>query len=215
MGLRKLLGLTGRRFDSAAYWAKRYASGGNSGAGSYGRLARFKADTINAFVRERSIQSVIEFGCGDGNQLRLADYPTYVGYDVAEPCIAHCRRLFSADPNKTFRHLNEYRGEVAELSLSLDVIYHLIEESIYADYMRRLFEAAERYVIIYSSCRDEAGTAVHVRHRQFTDWVDEHRGDWRLFKHIPNPYPLRDDPHNETFADFYIFAKVPGRQDGA
>ncbi len=62
---------------SDKYWEQRYAVGGNSGVGSYGKFANFKAEVINKFVREHKIKSVIEFGCGDGNQLKLANYPSY------------------------------------------------------------------------------------------------------------------------------------------
>ena len=47
------------------------------------RLAAFKAEVPNDFVRARGIDSVIEFGCGDGAQLALAEYPAYVGIDVS------------------------------------------------------------------------------------------------------------------------------------
>ena len=36
--------------DSKHYWEDRYASGGNSGSGSYNKLAEFKSEVINAFV---------------------------------------------------------------------------------------------------------------------------------------------------------------------
>ncbi len=39
-----------RSFDSSAYWEERYIQGRNSGNGSYGRLAEFKAKIINDFV---------------------------------------------------------------------------------------------------------------------------------------------------------------------
>ena len=49
-----------------------YASGGSSGPGSYGRLAAGKADFLNRFVEDHQIKTVLEIGCGDGNQLSLA-----------------------------------------------------------------------------------------------------------------------------------------------
>src|SRR5258708_24901292 len=64
---------------SSAYWEDRYRTGGNSGAGSYNSLALFKAEILNAFVRANGVQKVIEFGCGDGNQLSLFEYPCYIG----------------------------------------------------------------------------------------------------------------------------------------
>jgi hypothetical protein len=59
--------------DSQSYWEDRYVSGGTSGPGSYDAQAEYKADFLNRFVRENAIGSVIEFGCGDGNQLGLAE----------------------------------------------------------------------------------------------------------------------------------------------
>ena len=136
---------------SASYWNKRYLSGGNSGVGSYGKFAEFKAGVLNDFVRENSVKSVIEYGCGDGNQLKRADYPQYIGFDVSPAAIAKCRSLFADDCTKQFRLVSEYAGDTAELTLSLDVIYHLVEDDVFDSYMRRLFGSATRFVIIYLS----------------------------------------------------------------
>ena len=73
------LALTRQRLrftGSASYWEHRYAYGGNSGAGSYGSTACAKADLLNSFLKDERLLSVIEFGCGDGHQLSLADYPS-------------------------------------------------------------------------------------------------------------------------------------------
>ncbi len=199
-------------FDSAAYWSQRYRTGGNSGAGSYGRLAAFKAEVINAFVKERGINSVIEFGCGDGAQLKRAEYPVYLGFDVADKSIEMCRAAMAGDPTKAFRNAQGYKHERADLTMSLDVIYHLIEDEVFHEYMRRLFYSAERYVIVYSSNRDASWPAAHVKHRKFTDWVEKHHADFKLVQHIPNRYPPAGDPENESFADFYIFERLPSQR---
>jgi SAM-dependent methyltransferase len=200
--------LAGETFDSAEYWSERYRDGGHSGAGSYGRLAEFKAEVLNAFVARHAITTVIEFGSGDGAQLELATYPRYVGYDVAERSLQLCRERFAGDPTKAFVHTDAYAGEQAELSLSLDVIYHLVEDPVFELYMTRLFDAGERFVIVYASNVDEATTASHVRHRRFTDWVAAHRPEFTLVEHIPNRYPLVSDPAEESFADFFVFART-------
>ena len=62
--------------SSGDYWERRYRLGMTSGPGSAGKLASFKADVLNEFVRDNGVQSVIEFGCGDGTQLTLAKYPS-------------------------------------------------------------------------------------------------------------------------------------------
>lgn len=166
---------------SADYWDRRYQLGSDSGAGSYGRSAAYKAAFVNRFVAEHSIRSVIEFGCGDGNQLSLADYPEYLGFDVSPEAVRTCRVKFNADPTKAFKLVDEYDGERADLTLSLDVIFHLVEDPVFEDYMRLLFEAAERYVIVYATNTNRRTPLdrAHVRHRRFTDWTAQRSG-WRL-----------------------------------
>lgn len=198
------------------YWESRYAGGGTSGAGSYNRLAAFKAEVINGFVQQQGIATVIEFGCGDGNQLTLARYERYLGFDVAKSAIDKCNSLFRGDATKTFKLMTEYSGEKAELSLSLDVIYHLIEDPVFDAYMRRLFASAERFVVIYSSndatLNETLRAASHVRHRRFSDWIDQIASDWKLLHHIRNRYPYSlANPAETSCADFYIYAKVSGQ----
>ncbi len=200
----------GARPKSRDYWVERYRSGGNSGAGSYGAFARFKAEVLNQFVAERKVANVIEFGCGDGNQLTLADYPSYLGFDVSREAVARCRELFRADSTKSFRLIDEYRGERAQLVLSLDVIYHLLEDSVFARHMEMLFQAADRYVVIYATNVDRPpGTcAAHERHRIFTAWVEAHRKDWRLVEQLANPLAGPPDDPNGLFAEFFFYARA-------
>ena len=77
----------------------------------------------------------------------------------------------------------------SELVRSLDVIYHLVEDDIYEKHMRDVFDAATRFVIIYSDNEEAPRIVLHVRHRRFSDWIHENRPDWRLFRHIPNRVP--------------------------
>lgn len=169
---------------SANYWEGRYQVGSDSGAGSYGLVAAQKAAFVNEFVAEHAVQSVIEFGCGDGNQLGLARYPRYLGLDVSREAVRICQEHFARDTTKAFKVVDEYDGERAELALSLDVIFHLVEDAVFEDYMSRLFDAAERYVIVFSSNTNRRTPIdrAHVRHRRFTDWTAQ-RADWRTLEH--------------------------------
>jgi hypothetical protein len=196
------------RFEgSSDYWEGRYEMGGNSGAGSYGRLAEFKANFLNTFVEQHQIQSVIEYGCGDGAQLILARYASYTGIDVSSKAVEMCRTRFADDTSKRFLEWNELAPDsAADLSLSLDVIYHLVEDSTFEAYMRRLFASARRFVIVYSSNKEEDSVVKWVRHREFTRWVERHQPEWRLHSTLKNAYPY--DPASSeptSFADFYVF----------
>ena len=178
--------------------------------GSYEFFAEFKADVLNEFVATHHVQTVIEFGCGDGNQLGLAKYPTYLGFDVSSAAILKCKELFRSDMNKSFSLMSDYPREKAELALSLDVIYHLVEDKVFEHYMQTLFEASNRYVIIYSSNLDDnrGYEGTHIRHRKFTRWIRENLQGWQLVKHLPNRYPYRGDYRKGSFAEFFIYEKA-------
>lgn len=213
--LRRWRGRSERGFPgSAAYWRQRYAEGGDSGIGSYGKFARFKAAVLNELFADESITGAIEFGCGDGHQVTLLQVPDYLGVDISAEAIARCRRRFDGQPGRRFIVADEYCGERAPCTLSLDVVYHLVEDSAFHDHMRQLFDAATQLVVVYSSNRDSDPDAdgPHIRHRQFTRWVDTHAAPWKLHRVISNPHPFRGDYASGSFADFFVF--VPRGDDG-
>jgi SAM-dependent methyltransferase len=199
-----------RRFKgSATYWDSTYRTGGNSGPGSYGRLAEFKAEVLNGFVERNAVKTVIELGCGDGAQLARARYPGYVGVDVSPSAIALCQERFAGDPSKQFFLLGATDGYAGahDLVLSLDVIFHLIEDAAFDRYMRDLFALADRYVIIYASNVDRAPMG-HVRHRRFTDWIEANATAWIQIDFIKNRYPFDPRRRDDTsYADFHVFGR--------
>jgi SAM-dependent methyltransferase len=197
-------------FSSAAYWEGRYRVGGNSGAGSYGRLAAFKAAFVNAFVELNDVRSVIEFGCGDGNQLSLLSIPQYTGVDVSATVLARCRARF---PNHVFVDPTGLADvPAASLGLSMDVIFHLTEDAVFADYMRALFGLSADYVIIYSSDCDARAPDRHVKHRLVSDYIRRVLPGWALLARVPNIYPFdARQPHDTSFSDFMVFGR--GRRD--
>jgi len=194
---------------SSDYWIVHYKKGGNSGLGSYDILANYKAEILNEFVKKNNILTVIEYGCGDGNQLKLAEYPQYIGFDISPTVISHCKKIFMEDQTKSFKMVNEYAGEIAELTLSLDVIFHLIEDDVFEKYIKRLFGTSTRYVVIYSSNRENQDKFQDptVRHRMFTDFVDAYISDWELIEHIPNKYPYQGDAAQGSFSEFFIYKR--------
>lgn len=204
------LGLKPEFTTSSDYWEERYRKGGNSGAGSYNRLAEFKAEFLNDYVKKNGIRTVIEFGSGDGAQLLLADYPEYVGVDVSRTVLEEANRKFADAPNISFIHTSEVTDRhKADLSLSLDVIYHLVEDTTFDAYMKQLFNAADKAAIVYASNEDRAWDNQHVRHRQFTRWVDQNRSDFVLKEQVKNKYPYDEqDIDNTSFADFFVYEKV-------
>jgi len=200
-----------RGFNSGHYWESRYSAGGNSGAGSYGRLAEFKSEVINRILKDHDIQTVVDWGVGDGNQLTMLNIPNYIGVDVSHTIVDRAREVWKSDAAKQFLHTSELPlKESRDLSMSIDVIFHLVEDRVFNQYMERLVNGSKKFVLVYSS--NYAGTRVaghHVLHRKFTDWIDSNAPIFKLKEHIKNRYPFDEsDQDNTSFADFFLFERL-------
>ena len=104
--------------------------------------------------------------------------------------------------NKNFITYDEYykNSNKYDLSLSLDVIYHLVEDEIYEKYMKDLFSSTNKFVIIYSTnWNDDKYNGSHVYHRKFTEYIDINFLNAKLIHHEPNKYP------SLSTAEFYIY----------
>lgn len=198
-------------FSSAEYWDSRYRKGRNSGAGSYGRLQRYKARFINDLVRLNQVRDIIDFGTGDGSFASQISCPLYVGVDVSQTAIERNRERFSGRQDLRFCNVAELDGEARrDLALSLAVIYHLVEDEVFERYMSNLFLFAKRFVVIYASNRDRNPSLKHVRHRAFSKYVATAFPEWQLAAIVPNVYPFqRQNPRDTSYADFYVYRR-PG-----
>lgn len=201
-------------FSSAEYWDKRYSSAGNSGAGSYGRLAEFKASVLNAYVADHGIARVLELGCGDGNQLSLANYENYVGLDISPTAVQICTDRFESNTHYRFDIISSVdlraleRAFDPQLVMSIDVLFHLVEDEIFHDYMTNLFQFERATVAIYSSNGNFNVSAPHIRNHKFTDWIAANAPEWELLEKVDNPYPWSEAaPDATSFCDFYFFRK--------
>ena len=187
-------------FASSDYWENRYKSGGNSGAGSYGEFCKFKSDVLNDFLKKNKIELTIELGCGDGNQLSKIDYNHYVGFDVSSTAITSCKFKFQDNQRYSFTSSISSLPKTADLMLSLDVIYHLVEDDVYDDYLSNLFKKSSEHVVIYSSNYNTEGSA-HVKHREFLKDVFSRFPEFKHYDTISPP------EHLQTTAEFYFFKR--------
>lgn len=201
---------------SGEYWEERYQKEGNSGAGSYTHLAEFKAEFLNNFVKSNAINTIMEFGCGDGNQLKIAKYPNYIGLDVSRTAINICHNLFKNDKTKSFliydslAFYDNHKIFKAELTLSLDVLYHLVEKEIFEKYLLDLFHTAEKYVIIYASDYDQEKEPIyqHENRRSFSKFVQAHIPEFKLIDTVKNKYRETQNGIENSISDFFVYQRI-------
>lgn len=188
-----------RHFNIDAYWEKRYADGRDSGEGSRGEMAKGKASTVNQVIFDYEIGSMIDWGCGDGQVLQhITEQVHYTGVDISPTVIGKVSQL---SPHRSF--VLDKTGTMitawlrADMSLSMDVMFHLVNDDDYYRYLNRLFKAAQKAVLIYSTDSDEGLTARHVMRRHWTPDVERMFPEWRLTSRYPHP----------ERAGFYLYNK--------
>lgn len=201
---------------STAFWEKNYKKGGTSGYGSYGKKGKTKAKFINKFLKDHpEIQKVIEFGCGDGNQISLINYPEFWGIDVSKTAVNMCNLKFAMNKDYHFRRLDSIdfnkflrQGSFGatilhnyfDLSISLDVLGHLVEEDIWKAYIDNLRRCTTKYILIHGkSENDYRLDTPHCISRDFVSYIEKNTF-FKLVKYTPNPV-------DGEGAGFYIFKK--------
>jgi len=192
--------------DSSSFWEQRYAYGGNSGKGSYGEEAVAKAKLLNDLIKNLNIKLVIELGSGDGHNASLYEVDQYVGFDISKTAVANCTRDYKHLNSHSFLHLNgEYHNHIARVNdglkpeeilvISFDVIFHLIEEHVFKNYMEQLAASNANYALVYASNYDKEGAQPHVRHRNFVKPMVAH--GW---KELPKFTKTVEDKHLVLFS---------------
>jgi SAM-dependent methyltransferase len=200
-----------REFDSNKYWEDRYKNNETSGDGSYGKLAIFKGNIIYNFIKEYDVKSILDLGCGDGNQLKYYNTTNinYIGVDPSSTIINKLKEIYKNDKNKKFIILDKNFNTKAELTLSCDVLFHLINLNIWEKHIDNLFNISTKYVIIYAYDFDQDWNN-HCKSRKFTDFIKKKYSNWQLIKVIKNEYPLFEgcDDKNASMSDFYFYKKI-------
>ena len=193
-------------YDPRTYWDERYKGTRKAGTGSLGDLYRFKLRIVQQMVSRYNVQSVIDYGCGDGAQLHELRVSRYLGLDISQKGIENAMRF--QGPHREYRMVPEdYDGAdaAAEMTVSLDVIQHL-PDGAYEQYMRTLFRMSARLVLIYAPNQEGEGMDLHPHmfFRRFTDWIKDNTGAHCL-RYIANEFPATVPAEHVSFSNFYLY----------
>jgi SAM-dependent methyltransferase len=136
-------------FDYKNYWDERYRKGQNSGKGSYGANAEFKAAHIHRVVKEYNCKSIADFGCGDGNQLSMFPNISYTGFDISPTIIEQNKVKF---PDKNFevmdmKNTSKY-NDIADLSICFDCLFHITQTKDWVILIDAVCNAAKNVIVI-------------------------------------------------------------------
>ena len=134
--------------SSSSYWETRYKSGGTSGSGSLGKLKDWKWSVIKKYAGE--IDSIIDVGCGDLSFWEERVLPdNYIGIDISETIVERNRSKWT----RVFIHASadEYvELPRARIVLCLDVLFHLMDDKLYAGTLRNLTRYSSTWIFVYT-----------------------------------------------------------------
>lgn len=196
------------KFDYIRYWNNRYEEGGTSGNGSYGELSIYKADIINSFINGHNINSIIEFGCGDGNNLSLYNFKKYLGLDVSEQSILININKYHDDNTKSFilynpRFFSNQNFITSELVICIDVLYHIVDDEGYFKTLLDIFSVSKKYVILYTSVdafEKNPYLGGHVKHRNTM-------ADLQKYDHF-KVIDVINNPHSEKSSAVFVILEL-------
>lgn len=153
---------------SYKYWENRYATGGNSGYGSYENFLTDKVKLLTQLVSDLGICSIADVGCGDCTILPHLTVERYVGYDIS-PTVINRHIQNNSDVSHTFRLIHDPITEPFDMALSLDVIFHQVDDVDYNEYIRHLVNTNAKYILILTMndriLSTEHAKAAHVKYR--------------------------------------------------
>lgn len=175
-------------FAIGEYWDWRYRkTKRGSGEGSRGAAAAAKAAFVNDLIREKQVETVIDWGCGDGEVARQFEVAEYIGLDISTAAVEICSRRITG-PGRTFLHFDGFTPPdlpPAQLALSLDVIFHQVDDDSYRRHLELVFGSAP-LVCIHSSNHDEQTGVAHFLSRAF---VRDIPAAWRCLREGPEGAP--------------------------
>tara|TARA_B100000900_G_scaffold414621_1_gene441792 strand:- start:1950 stop:2537 length:588 start_codon:yes stop_codon:yes gene_type:complete len=174
-----------------------------SGLGSRGDLAIFKIKYINDFIKEKNIESMIDFGCGDLQVSSNFEVQDYLGVDIVAH--THPDSVKSQNYNTTISRFDEFIGEKkVELCTCLDVFYHILNDEL--EYLhatiKNILEHSTKYVIIYAQDSYDSN---------YNNWKDHmHNSPWRQIIEKENVKLVKEQklPQPGTTAKFFIYEKI-------
>lgn len=192
-------------FEVSTYWDNRYRSGGGSGAGSEGTYLEIKKKVILPIINELGIKNIEDFGCGEGSLIPYLPLDRYKGYDISPTIINKLKNKYGGSTKYEFNLINEACVGEPDMALSLDVFFHLVEDSVCDEYLQKIIGSRPKWIlfltwnskVIYT----EHIKGTHVRYRDLTRHM-----------HCFDSYTLdRIIPHNHEIFSFYLYR---GKQNG-
>jgi hypothetical protein len=115
------------KLNNKSFWNNRYETNMTlgSGTGSRGNNLKLKEDLVRNILKEYSVESVLDIGCGDCEVNKNIDMPNYIGLDVSDVIVKRNSELY---PNRNYimGDFNYIKNKEikSDLVICFDVLIH-------------------------------------------------------------------------------------------
>lgn len=153
------------------------------------------------------LPTVLDLGVGDGRQALALSCTGVVsnvtGFDISWHIVHHLKTQLNVTRHDCLErgplYVYWYDGfELPEMvkdqgydvAISMQVVFHLLEDALYERYMDILFSFARHVVIIHapdSQTQLPAAAHEHMRYRIFSNWVAKLHPEWILHHKVSIP----------------------------
>lgn len=120
--------------------------GGSGGGSDYSLLGDFFA-WLNAFIKEKKIKSVLDYGCGLNPIGQVLSVENYTGVDIVDSVVKHCNQNY---PNLNIKVNEGHPVDDADMLIVKDVLMHWEVE--YINSFLKYSITKYKYVLIVNSC---------------------------------------------------------------
>jgi SAM-dependent methyltransferase len=130
-------------------WEDHYKSGGKSGDPSDYAKSREWKHTIIARYCDIKNNSIIDIGCGDLQFWQGRRPAKYTGIDISPTIIAAHTEKY---PERTFicASSDETLNISADMVMCFDMLWHIMDDNVYADTISNMKFYSKKYIIIYT-----------------------------------------------------------------
>jgi len=196
------------------WWNEWYKGGGTSGQGSRGDLLEFKSDYINTYFRQDAIQTVFDYGCGDGWLAGNLECKNYLGMDVSAEAVMMCKKKINR-PNFYFELVesNLISGNYIDLKcvdrfaikpeaiICIDMLYHVMDNELVNKIIESIFSSSARMIVLYTipNTKMHGGRTDAINFYNNSETLNRVTKNWRLIGET--------EPKGISAAGFFIWTK--------
>jgi len=178
------------------YWTVCYRIGIGAGPGSAGALLKFKINYLNTIFGKYNINSIFDFGCGNGVVSAKLNCQSYFGVDICPLAIENFRlSIKKQNFQAEIGQFEDYSKEIIisklktkpDCCICLDVLYHISDFECLKKTLQNIFNCGAKFIVLYTipwdfPRKEIAFPNVQMYYRDILKILSDYSNDYKLVR---------------------------------